>query len=150
MTKESFEKMDQAWMEKLKTERQRKVPWEILKGFSASVEKRILQKQARPSFGLVPSRAWAPVVVPVLAVMVLASVAVLRLPLSDRGAISPSGAIQLAQANNTSEVDEEIAALKELGAWTEEDEQALGVGDQSILEDSELSRGIPSGEKQLA
>ena len=134
MKKEPFEELDKSLMEKLKDQRDRKVPWEILRGFSASVEQRISAKHGQPAYELKSARRYfgAPVWVPVLAVAVLAVVAVIRLP---GGTVpAPGLAVELAPGNG-SELASEIAALRDLGVWTEDDEAELSELDLEELEE---------------
>ena len=49
MNEEQFEKMDQQWMKTTKDVREKKVSDGILKGFSTSVERRILGAESRTS-----------------------------------------------------------------------------------------------------
>ena len=147
MKKEPFEELDKSLMEKLKDQRERKVPWEILRGFSASVEQRISAtkpRRIRPhgvrSFvdGFADAvwrtrqapqpRVW----IPVLAVMVLAFFAVIHLP----GGVIPTPGVAMEPAQgNGSELATEIAALRDLGVWTEDDEAELSESDLEELEE---------------
>jgi len=102
-------------MRRMKDLRERNIPPEILKGFSASVEDRLRQKQA-PAFQPRPVRSFVPVWVPALAVLIVAVGLTLYVPRSSD--------IQPASAEVT-EISEEITTLKELGVWTEEDEKAI-------------------------
>src|SRR3989338_4554631 len=115
MTQEQFEKMDESLMQRMKDLRERNIPPEILKGFSASVESRIREKQT-PAFEARPRRSFLPVWVPAFAVLILAVGLMVYVPRSSD--------IQLASAEVT-EISEEITTLRELGVWTEEDEQTL-------------------------
>ena len=115
MTQEPFEKMDESLMRRMKDLRERNIPPEILKGFSASVESRIREKQA-PVFEARPRRFFMPVWVPAFAVLIVAVGLVFYVPRSSD--------IQLASAD-VAEISEEITTLRELGVWTEEDEQTL-------------------------
>ena len=115
MTQEPFEKMDESLMRRMKDLRERNIPPEILKGFSASVESRIREKQT-PAFEARPRRFFMPAWVPAFAVLIVAVGLTLY--------TSRSSDIQLASANVT-EISEEITTLRELGVWTEEDEQTL-------------------------
>ena len=115
MTQEPFEKMDESLMRRMKDLREPNIPPEILKGFSASVESRIREKQT-PAFETRPRRFFMPVWIPAFAVLILAVGLMLYVPRSSD--------IQLASAEVT-EISEEITTLRELGVWTEEDEQTL-------------------------
>ena len=128
MSEKNFEKMDQEWMKSTKELREKKVSDGILKGFSTSVERRILAKEQAPK----PARvlSW----VPAMAVLVVAFVVVMRLP--DRQAGTPVDYAQLSEMDN---IDDEIAALKEVGAWSDADDALLGGDDEALLEELELS-----------
>ncbi len=106
MKHKSFEHMDERWMKILESERERKINPEILKGFSASVERRLAVDPAPAR------RKFFPVAAPVLTMLVLAAVVVTR-----SNVVSVSG--------SASELPEEIAALSEMGVWTDEDDQAV-------------------------
>ena len=112
---DKFKKLDEQWMKSMKPVREKQVTDGILKGFSVSVERRILAKKEASLSG---RRAVSPVWVPVLAVMVLASLAVLRSP------VAPP--VEYAELDNkTTDVEEDIAVLKELGAWTDQDDATV-------------------------
>ena len=128
MAKEPFEKKDESLMQRMKDLRERNIPPEVLKGFSASVESRIREKEA-PAFEARPRRSFVPVWVPALAILIVAVGLTLYVPRSSD--------IQLASAN-AAEISEEITTLKELGVWTEEDEKAIGVSENSA-DDLELT-----------
>lgn len=113
MTKEPFEKMDESLMRRMKDLRERNIPPEILKGFSASVEFRIREKQTPASEGR-PRRFFMPAWVPAFAVLIVAVGLTLYIPRSSD--------IRHASADVT-EISEEITTLMELGVWTEEDDQ---------------------------
>ena len=126
MNGESFEKLDEAWMKKLKTSREKEVPSKILEGFSDSVEERIRREREEKSFRPNPFRLWAPVWVPAFAALLVffGWLASGPLPFGTKIPSVPVASIQLA-LSATSEITEEIAALRELGVWTEEDDEAL-------------------------
>ena len=133
MSEKQFEKMDEQWMKSTKDLREKKVSDGILKGFSASVERRIASEPQAPK------RARALVWVPAMAVVVIASAVVLRTPtLSQPTAIAPQ-TVDYAQLPDTDNIDEEIAALKEVGAWNDADDVLLGAGEEADMEDLELS-----------
>ena len=118
MNDERFKKSDEQMMDVMKTLREKRVSDGILKGFSASVERRILAKEQtgprpRPAF----RAAW----VPVLTVMVLASLVVSRVQTGPK----------------LTDIEEEIAALKEVGAWSDDD-------DAQVLELSADTEGPPA------
>lgn len=134
MKEHDFKDQDQKMMDAMQSRRDKKVPWEIQKGFAASVEEKILERGKKRSFGWFPERAWVPAAVPVFAVLVLAVVVTLRLPdrpapvtgMTERPAstfaLAPT--VELAQA--VPGAAEDIAALRELGEWSDEEEVALG------------------------
>lgn len=131
MNEKEFNEMDQKMMDASQKERDRKVPWEILNGFSASVERRILETQERRTLGWFPARAWVPVAVPVFAVLVLAVVVTLRLPADPAGvpgapsaALSAAPSVELAHVAEPVEGDD-IEILRGLGEGTEADGLAL-------------------------
>ncbi len=133
MTNDSFKKMDERWMNDLKLMREKKVPAKMLDGFSASVEARIREvekPQERKNFGFRPRRFFVPVFVPTFAVLIIASMVVLR---------SPSNPAQLASATTAVELSDEAAVLREVNVWTDEDEAAAGVSTDNSLADIELS-----------
>ena len=133
MSDEHFEKADEKMMEAMKTVREKRVSDGILKGFSASVERRILAKeQAGPR----PKPAYRAAWVPVLAVMVLASLVALRTPVG--------------VSTETTDVEDEIAALKEVGAWSDDDETVLGNSEDTDAQVLELSSGMDGGPANIA
>ena len=136
MNDKNFKKMDESWMQKMEPLRDKEVSEGMLKGFSASVERRIASNEA-PLVKRGP--VFRPIWAPVMAVMVLASFIVLRSPI----VLSPSsGQVELAQVTSSSadEVQEEIEVLKELGVWDEiEDETMLDV-EELMDADLELTR----------
>lgn len=125
MNEHPFEKMDQEWMGAMKEAREKKISEGILKGFSASVERRILATE-RKTHNTWASPAW----IPVMAVLVMASLVVLRVPQT----------VDYAQLHDSESVSDEIAALKEVGAWSDADDALLGDGDETVAEDLELSK----------
>ena len=119
MNEKSFKEMDEALMKKTAPLREKKVSEGILRGFSASVERRIGSDKPAPR----KARA-VPVWAPALAMMLLAAVVAVRLP------VHPSVTGEQAGQNvQETSVEEEVAALKELGAWNEEDDSLLGADD---------------------
>ena len=115
MDERKFKEMDQSLMKKMEPLREQRISEGMLRGFSASVERRLsgpAQSAARKPVGRL---VW----VPTLAVMLLASVVVLKSPVHE---------IQLAQAvTPTDEVQDDIAILSELGVLDEyEDADLLG------------------------
>ena len=137
MTDETFQKMDEALMKAAEKYRKQEVPKAVLSGFSAdvtqSIRKRQAQKTSAPSLGF---RVTLPVLAPVFAVLVLGVYIVLRDPGTPK--LSLQGQMVQPASNKVSDVDEEIAVLKAIGAWTEEDERAAGMtGD--MLDEMEIS-----------
>ena len=99
MTNQSFDEQDRSLMDRLKPAREKKVPPGALKGFSASVEARIREKQPSLEIQFKPKRAWIPVWAPVFAVLIIGSLLVLRMPVGVQG-ISPTPKIvEFTQAN---------------------------------------------------
>ena len=144
MTKGSFEEMDKEWDQALRSQREQKVPDPILKGFSASVERRIRSEvpAKRAAAGWDWRRWFSPAIVPTFAVLIIGFAIVTRLPLTADRPQPRESAMQLAQVPHpTDEISEEIAALRELGAWTDEDEQVAGVSTEQVLGEIELSQG---------
>ena len=136
MSDPKFDKMDQEMMKSMKPLRDKKISDGMLKGFSASVERR-LELQNQPAI----RRAFAPVWVPVLAVMILASVVVLRLPQTPTALPPVLKTVDYAELNENErelDVDDEIAALKELGIWDDNDDSLLGA-DEVDAQELELS-----------
>ena len=133
MSEQHFEKMDQEWIKSTKDIREKKVSDGILKGFSASVERRVLAKEDTPR----PVRAlsW----VPAMAVLVIASVVVLRSPMMSQPAVFVPQTVDYAQLSEIDNLDDEIAALKEVGAWSDADDALLGETEEAGMEDLELS-----------
>ena len=149
MTKESFEKQDKSLMDALKDAREKQVPPVIMKNFSASVEAKIREKQPSFEIKFKPKRAWVPVWVPVFAVLVIGSVLVLRLPVGVKEIPDSPKIIELAQAN-TAQLSDEVAELRELGVWTDEDEKSIGVITDAELEDLELANARSDSKIRLA
>jgi hypothetical protein len=133
MNEEQFKKMDEGWMKAAEGLREKKVSDGILKGFSASVERRLAGEtpRSRP----VRALAWAPAV----AVVVIASVVVLRSPILSQPTTVLTGTVEYAQLPEPDSLDEEIEALKEVGAWNEADEAFLGAWEETEMGDFELS-----------
>jgi hypothetical protein len=125
-------------MERMKPVRERGITPEFLKGFSASVVRRIEAKD-EPS----PRPFGWKAAVPVFAVLVLAFVTLVRPGgILRPEAPAPEAAVfeiaQLPEPVQKAEATlaDEIEALKELGAWTSEDEEAVGVeGEDAELEE---------------
>ncbi len=125
MNDKNFKKMDEEWMKKMSPIRDKEVSEGILKGFSASVERRLVPEELTSAKRRsVFARAWAPA----MAIMVLASLVVLRSPITNQG-----NSADTAQGSEY-DIQDEIEMLKEIGAWGEtEDETVLGA---DALEDT--------------
>ncbi|HTL70215.1 MAG TPA: hypothetical protein VL404_02870 [Candidatus Eisenbacteria bacterium] len=144
MKKESFDSMDESLRRRLDAVPRKAVPPELLKGFSASVAARLEAEGTRPA----RRRFAVPALAPAFAVLVLAVVVVGRLGPAARGPAPRPPYVQI--ASNPSNLSSEIAALRELGAWTEEDEQSVGITDDAALEELEFSGLSPSGTSEYA
>ena len=129
MTGESFEKLDQEFMDKLKAEREKTVSSGILKGFSASVSATIDEKEKKSSetaIREVRHRWILPVMAPAFAVILLASAVAVKNPFFH----APSSMSYMdMMLVGTADLAEEISALEELGLWGDEDREILGVSD---------------------
>ena len=144
MNEQQFEKMDEQWMKSTKELREKKVSDGILKGFSTSVERR-LTAAGEPA----PKRVWTLAWVPAMAVLVIASSVILKSPqLSQPTALMPQ-TVEYAQLPDTDSINEEIAALKEVGAWNDADDALLGDTEEAGMEDLELS-GLNDGQTNIA
>ena len=124
MEKDLFEQWDEAFMKDFKTLRERKVPQRILENFSASVERKIQEKQTTRALQPRPIR-WAPVWVPAFAVLLLVVSIVAprpanrpKLSQSESGIATPS----IVSVSTSPEISEEMTFLEELGEWTDDDE----------------------------
>ena len=124
MNQEPFEKLDREFDELLKVEREKGVSPGMLRGFSASVESKILQKQERKVRPFI-----APVLVPAFAVMLLASLVIFNNHSFQAPSPKPYMNMLL---TSTADLTEEISALQELGVWGEEDEEVLEVSDLEV------------------
>jgi hypothetical protein len=122
MSKPSFEEMDEQWQKALEKEREKEVSPDLLKNFSSSVIEKIEEKEEKKTFRL-PAIVSARTFVPVFTILLLASFLVIRLPFESA-----------TQTANASEIEEDIAELRELGAWNEEDEQSVGISGFEALE----------------
>ncbi len=123
--KQEFEKMDEAWMQKLEGARQKRVPDGLLTNFSASVEARLEERAAKKAAAW-PSALRARVWAPAFAVLLFASLVVMRWP--GEGGENPAlfQPLQMATAS-AYEIEDEINTLEELGVWSVEDEIAADV-----------------------
>ena len=148
MTHQSFDDQDRSMMDRLRLVREKKVPPVILKGFSASVEARIREKQPSLEVQLRPKKSWIPVWAPVFAVLIIGSILVLRIPIGMQGIPPTLRTVEFTRAN-PGQISDEIAALREMGVWTEDDEKSAGVTMESDAEDLELSNPHSSSENSL-
>ncbi len=127
MNDKDFKNLDEAMMKNMAPLRDKKVSDGILKGFSASVERKIRSNDAPAA---APVRRFAPVWVPTLAVMILASVVVLRSPVTTTQPVTfLSASEELAQSVDSEDIQNDMALLKELGELTDE-EEATVLGDE--------------------
>ena len=123
--KNNFEESDPAWLDAARAAREKKVPAEILKNFSAQVENKIHEKQNGPAGQTIRSRLWIPALVPVLGGLVLLVWGILsKEPFSARTTFQTGVSFPAALAV-VSDFSEDIAALEELGIWTEADDRAI-------------------------
>lgn len=123
MKNSSFKKWDKFFMEHLETSRRKTVPPEILKNFGWEVEMKIRQEQinpAKPGMMRMLSPVWMPI----------CTVAILFLVLAPH---FQSG-FHRARFVNTAEIPTEIAAMREVGVWTEEDENMVGGAENTLSE----------------
>ncbi len=125
MSDSSFNETDKRWQKALEKEREKMPSPELMKNFSSQVVEKIEKREEKRVFKL-PEIVSARVFVPVFTMMILASFVVLRLPFESPKSPAIMESIQIGTAN-ASEVEEDIAELRELGAWTEEDEQSTGI-----------------------
>ena len=144
MNEKQFERMDREWMKSTQPIRDKKVSDGILKGFAVSVERRILGA-AQETSKKVRTQAW----VPAMAVLVIASAVVLRTPTLTQPTVVIPQTVEYAQLPVIENLNEEIAALKEVGAWSDADDALLGAGEEADMEDLELS-GLSGGQTNMA
>ena len=168
MDPQSFEKLDQEMMRSLGTVRRKRVPEEIRKNFRAAVEKRILESTRPGGFPLLFAAVPAVVLIlglalcwfylrpaprplmpePALARTVRSAMVPAAAPAPKAAAPvievakpqPPAPEAQLSKITENNIVDE-IEALKELGAWTDDDEQAIGIPSDQIFEELETLAG---------
>ena len=122
MSEEKFESMDRSLMKDIKGAKL-SVPGSLLEGFSASVTQRIRECQL-PKEAKAP--ALSPWLVPTFAVLIIASALTWRLPLTSNQ--MASGTVQAINLTaNVASISDEVAALRELGVWTEEDDASAEI-----------------------
>ena len=134
MNENQFKKIDETVFHKMKRF-SREVPKEILKDFSASVaqkirereNERILARERRPAFGL-------RILVPVFAVFLLFFTVIFRNPAS----MKMTDPMLPMLSATTSEITDEVTALKAVGAWNDDDDKAI-VSDEGVLAEMEMA-----------
>ncbi len=156
MNDKNFEKMDEAWMQALRSVREKKVPNNILRNFDVLVAQRIIhQQKENPVF----AGGWALVLLPALAIVLavgiwrffpefkkpsptvpaLTSQFVQPEPLKVEAveALVPA-AISVADLHEE-EIADEIEALKDLGVWTDEDESSVGILPENTFDELDMA-----------
>jgi hypothetical protein len=138
---EIFEQQDRAMLNAFKSVREKKVPPQVLEGFSAAVEDRIRRKQARHRPHFVFQWPRMRVLVPSLAVLLIALLMTLKMPYDGKDyspVKSAKTAIRTTPIDMFSgpifDIVGEVALLRELGVWTEEDEDIFGELSEYALE----------------
>ncbi len=121
----SFERMEDFFRKNLGASHRNIVPPEVLKNFSWEVELKIRQKLENPPKPRA-ARIFSPVWAPIGAALILFLVLAPHFP-QGFGPTRPA---------NISEISIEIAAMREMGVWTEEDESAVA-GAETGLSDIE-------------
>ena len=147
-----FEKMDSEMMEIFKPARNQAMPEGLLKNFSARVESKILKGNIRAGLGGGGLAAWgfaffilAVVLWRVLPAQGPAAVPVPVIVLESPALRVPPGAKQSPVPHDVSapatetEILSDIEALKELGVWTEEDEEKIGILAEERFSELELA-----------
>ncbi len=135
MDDKNFEKADRSFMTALKGLREK--PSDGGYGIAAEVERRLRAGGSAPRARRARALPW---LVPALALsLVVAVVPALRPVHVTQGPVAER--IQLASRPTVSSVDDEIAILKEVGAWTEDDDNR--VAPETEYEEVELSRAVP-------
>lgn len=122
MSEEKFESLDESFKKETAGSKL-PVPEPLLRDFSSAVMEKIRERQI-PQETKAPR--FVPWLVPTFAVLVLASAVVWRMPLRPNEV--PSGAVQVMNLTaNVASIADEIAALRELDAWTEEDDASAEI-----------------------
>ena len=139
MDDKQFKKIDERMMKAMKPLREREVSEGMLKGFSASVERRIAANNA-PRETSAPRLVWAPAAV----AMVFALFVVLKSPVQSSFQLQPLGTptMELAQLVSEEEIQDDVAVLMELGEIDSEDSDVLGSDEDALAADMELSQKI--------
>ena len=129
---DQFEKMDASLRYDLKLAKPT-VPAPLLNDFSASVVEKIRERELHKEAKLFAGMTW---IAPAFAVLVLASALVWRLPiwtieLPLTSQQMAAGTVQvIGLTANVASIVDEVAALRELGVWTEEDDASAGTADE--------------------
>ena len=138
MDDKKFKKMDEKMMKAMEPLRSKEVSPGILKGFSASVERKIAAAQEEVPSARPARLVWAPAAV----MAALALFVVIQTPIKGGWqGVSFTPALELAQLTSEQDIQEELSVLIELG---ELDEEAgidlLGAEDELVLEGIELTQ----------
>ena len=138
MNLDSFEKIDSDLMKLAEKLRETKVPENMRNDFSKSVEDRILRERRAPGLGwMLPSFA----LVFGLALAGAAAwfiMAPKQKPIAPVPVFSEPSGPPLAEFRE-SNIIQEIEALKELGLWTDEDEEAIGIPAEQAFSEMEIA-----------
>jgi hypothetical protein len=121
MKKDNFDKWDEKLEKKFKELPKKEISPILLNQLGDAIADKLSERQLAKA---PRSMQWIPIGIPAFAVCLLAFVVIVRMP------VSPTFPIQKAPiqlASNTQDIDEEIAALRELGVWTEDDEKEIGI-----------------------
>lgn len=164
-----FEAMDQEWCQRLKTAGKPKVPEAMTRDFAAAVENKILEGSrpflplavAVPAFLLTFAFVagfifwfWHARLQPAQAPRLegaAASSATVAVPVAEKPARKLEKPVPAetpaSMAMTEKDLASEIAVLRELGVWSEEDERAIGISLEDDLTDLEwLGDATPSVE----
>lgn len=129
MKDDSFDQMDESLMKDFKKLRDRKVPDSILRGFGESVEKRILE-EGRPVFHF----GNGTVILSATFILLIVLGAVWQW---SKPAVIVPGSVKMVAENQavleTSDIDSDVAVLKALGEWGEDDEAAIGIPVENVF-----------------
>ena len=144
-------------MEKTQSLREKKISPTLLSGFSTGVERLIRERNAERQKVVRPQRSfrsiWAGV--PVAAVLLIGVAVVLRLPSTLPSPMKAQQTLLAAAPSSVlmtsaDEINEDIAVLRELGVWTDEDDNNIGAGSETSLEDLELTDASVQKQSRLA
>lgn len=168
MNQESFEKIDQELFEKLQEVREKKVPASLRSDFSLEIERRI-EGMGRP-FVFHPGYAILPICAvlgaalcwfylkpeprvpephPAVLISAAAQAPTEKKTFTSKPLIvssAPSQSVPVVKESILPQITEsnlvsELEVLKELGVWTEEDEQEIGISRDLIFEELETFAG---------